>query len=85
MQIWAVLFSINNCKNTLHASDAFCAHHQEYIKTVVTATGACHESGWCISSKDVQGRSSTTQCHSRFRTIVFMYSWWRAQKASETC
>jgi len=25
-------------------------------KTVVTAIGACHGSGWCISSKDVQGR-----------------------------
>jgi len=30
MQQWAVLFFINNCKNTLHVSDAFCAHHQEY-------------------------------------------------------
>ena len=39
MQLWAVLF-INNCKNTLHVSDDFCAHHQGYIKTVVTATGA---------------------------------------------
>ena len=26
------------------------------LKTVVTATGACHGSGWGISSKDVQGR-----------------------------
>jgi len=26
------------------------------LKTVVTATGACHGSGWCISSKDVRGR-----------------------------
>ena len=25
----AVLF-ISNCKITLHVSDAFCAHHQEY-------------------------------------------------------
>jgi len=23
------------------------------------ASGACHGSGWCISSKDVQGRSTT--------------------------
>jgi len=30
MQLWTVLFSINNCKYTLHASDAFWAHHQEY-------------------------------------------------------
>jgi hypothetical protein len=35
------------------------------LKTVVTATGACHESGLCMSSKDVQGRLSTTLCHSR--------------------
>ena len=28
------------------------------LKAVVTATGACHGSGWCVSSKDVQGRLS---------------------------
>ena len=28
---FAVLF-ITNCKNTLHVSDAFCIHHQEYVK-----------------------------------------------------
>jgi len=33
------------------------------LETVVTTTGACHESGWCISSKDVQGRLSATLCH----------------------
>ena len=32
MQLLAVLF-INNCKNTLHVSDAFWAHHQEYSKS----------------------------------------------------
>jgi hypothetical protein len=26
------------------------------LKTVVAATGACHGSGLCISSKEVQGR-----------------------------
>jgi len=25
-------------------------------KTVVAATGACHGSGWCISSKDVRSQ-----------------------------
>jgi len=30
MQLWAVLFFINNRKYALHVSDAFCAHHQEY-------------------------------------------------------
>ena len=29
------------------------------LKTVVAATGACHGSGWYISSKDVQGRLPT--------------------------
>ena len=27
----AVLF-ISNCNITLHVSDAFCVHHQEYLK-----------------------------------------------------
>ena len=26
----SIVFFINNCKFTLHISDAFCAHHQEY-------------------------------------------------------
>jgi len=30
MQLWAVLFCINNCEFTLRVSDAFRAHHQEY-------------------------------------------------------
>ena len=29
------------------------------LKTVVAATGECHGSGGCISSKDVQGRLPT--------------------------
>jgi len=36
------------------------------LKTVVAATGACHGSRWFISSKDVQGRLPTAQCHSLF-------------------
>jgi hypothetical protein len=36
------------------------------LKTIVTATGACHGWGWCISSKDVQGWLSTALCHSLF-------------------
>jgi hypothetical protein len=39
----AVLF-ISNCKITLHVSGPFCVH-QRVLKTVVTATGACHGSG----------------------------------------
>jgi hypothetical protein len=27
---------ISNCNITLHVSDAFCVHPQEYLKTVVT-------------------------------------------------
>jgi len=30
MQLWTVLFTVKNCKYSLHVSDAFCAHHQEY-------------------------------------------------------
>jgi len=30
MQLWAVLFFINNCKFTLQVSDVFCAHYQEH-------------------------------------------------------
>ena len=30
---------ISNRDNTLHVSDAFCIHPQEYLKTVVTASG----------------------------------------------
>ena len=29
----AVLF-INNCKNTLHVSDAYRVHHQEYVNCI---------------------------------------------------
>ena len=32
------------------------------LKTVVAATGACHGSGSCISSKDVQGRLPAALC-----------------------
>jgi hypothetical protein len=34
----AVLF-ISNCNDTLHVSDAICVHPQEYLKTVVAASG----------------------------------------------
>jgi len=30
MQLWALMFFINNCKYTLRVSDAFCVLHQEY-------------------------------------------------------
>jgi len=40
-------------------------------QTVVAASGACHWSGWCISSKDVQGRLSTSLCHSLFRCLLY--------------
>ena len=29
----------SNCNITLHASDAFCVHPQEHLKTVVAASG----------------------------------------------
>ena len=36
----AVLF-INSCKNTLHVSDVYRVHHQEYTN--------CNGSQWCMS------------------------------------
>jgi hypothetical protein len=36
---------ISNCNITLHVSDAFCVHLQEYLETVVAASGVCHEVG----------------------------------------
>ena len=36
---------ISNCNNAVHVSDAFCVHPQEHLKTVVTASGVCHETG----------------------------------------
>jgi hypothetical protein len=36
---------IGNCNNTLHISEAICVHPQEHLKTVVTASGVCHEMG----------------------------------------
>ena len=39
-------------------------------KTVITATCASHGSGWCISSKDVQGRLSNALCHSHGKVCV---------------
>jgi hypothetical protein len=36
---------ISNYNITLHVSDAFCAHPQEYLKTVIAASGVWHETG----------------------------------------
>jgi hypothetical protein len=36
------IFLTSNCNITLHVSDAFCVHPQEYLKTVVAASGVCH-------------------------------------------
>ena len=46
---------ISNCKITT-CFGRFPRPSSGVLKTVVTATVACHGSGWCISSKDVQGR-----------------------------
>ena len=42
-QLYATLAElfISHCKITLHVSDAFCVHHQEYIN--------CSSSHWCTS------------------------------------
>ena len=41
MQQYAVYISFY-CNITLHVSGAFCTHHQELHKTVITATGTSH-------------------------------------------
>ena len=43
MQLGSIF--ISNCSNTLHISDAFCVHPQEYLKTVVRAFDVLHETG----------------------------------------
>ena len=41
-------YVISNWDITLHVSDAFYIHPQEHLKTVVTASGVWHETGWSI-------------------------------------
>jgi hypothetical protein len=43
MQLGSMFISI--CNITLHISDAVWVHPQEYLKTVVAASGVCHEKG----------------------------------------
>ena len=33
---------ISNCSNTLHVSDAFCAHPQEHLFMLALYLAACH-------------------------------------------
>ena len=89
MQLWAVLF-INNCKNTT-CFRRFLRPSSGVLKTVVTATGVCHESGWCISSEDVHVRLSTTLCHSRISCISLVlyilqtYDAWKLKYKTAHC
>jgi hypothetical protein len=43
MQLGSMFISNRNI--TLHVSDAFYVHPQEYLKTVAAASGVCHEVG----------------------------------------
>ena len=52
------VFFTSNCKNST-CFGSFLRPSSGVLKTVVSATGACHRSGWYISSKDVQGRQPT--------------------------
>ena len=62
---------ISNCNITLHVLDAFCVHPQEYLKTVVAASGV-----WL----------HPISCHTpEAATTVFKCSWGWTRKASETC
>ena len=51
MQLWQYCLLV-----TARSLYMFLRPSPGVLKTVVAATGACHESGWYISSKDVQGR-----------------------------
>ena len=53
MQLWQYCLLVTA---RLHVSDAFLRPSSQVLKTVVAATGACHGSGWYISSEDVRGR-----------------------------
>jgi len=95
----AVLF-ISHCNITLHVSDAFCFHHQEYKN--------CSNSHWCMShvgmiyiqegcTRSVDSAVATdlgqpywiyiipTYEMHKWLLLQFLYSWWWKQKASETC
>jgi hypothetical protein len=37
---------ISNCNISLHVSDAFCVHPQEYLKIVAAASGVCHAASY---------------------------------------
>jgi len=70
MQLWQYCLFVT--ARSLYTFRTLSASIIRSTKTVVTATGVYHGSGWCISSKDVQGQLSS-------------YSWWWMQKESETC
>jgi hypothetical protein len=75
---------ISNCNITLHVSDAFCVHPQEYLKTVVAASGV-----WPSAESTDLGRPywilHPISWHTaEAATTVFKYSWGWTQKASET-
>ena len=54
MQLWQYCLLVT--AKSLYMFRKFSASIISSTKTVVAATGACHMSGWYISSKDVQGR-----------------------------
>jgi len=52
---------ISNCNDTLHVSDAICVHPQEYLKTVVAASGVLT---WCLHLTACQTpEASVLGCH----------------------
>jgi len=54
MQLWQYCLLVT--AELLYMFRTLSASIIRSTKSVVAATGACHWSGWCISSKDVQGR-----------------------------
>ena len=65
---------------TLHVSDSFSVHHQEY-STVHRATGICH-TGYadCLPAS-----SQHNSCDASIAVCTVLDSWWWTEKLSETC
>jgi hypothetical protein len=63
---------ISNCNNNLHVSDAFCVHPQEYLKTVVAASGVCHAASY---KANINNSCVYTNCI-RVKGLMLHYSYY---------
>jgi len=60
MQLWQYCLLVLVTARSLYMFRTLSGSIIRSTKTVVAATGSRHRSGWCISSKDVQGRLPCT-------------------------